>query len=447
MTEISRAQPSTKRRDALRDRGSARRPRKDSVRSTRGFAGGLVIISVAALMACSGSSKGTATSAAPGARVALPPLGVEAPANQIPWNQVGPGWILATSSPTPGPHPGQTPPHGEPPAAPVTLYLLDPAGGRYAITTLALSPPQGPGDPGHPPSLVDWSGDGRHALFEDMFAAGRRTTITEVDLATGAKQTFTVSGQSNSFTYSRPTGQTLLRLNTNTDGRYTSTLQRVDLTGTRQLTFPTDQLGAAGKFNDGYLQTPDGSQLVLGAEGGMVVMGNDGVVARQLPMPGPRSNCRPIRWWTSTVVLAACETPATSSPTVVADEVQLWQVPLAGGVPTPLTPVDEHSLGYRDAWQLPSGTFLQDVPGCGGDGLLFRLTTDMQTQRVTVPGVDRANAVVGVGVTADKLVVEANMGCGSRTRSLLIYDPAANTATVLLADVKRAILYPGYPGA
>jgi hypothetical protein len=76
--------------------------------------------------------------------------------------------------------------------------------------------------------------------------------VTEVDLATGAKQTFTVDGQSNSFTYSRPTGQTLLRLNANSDGRYTSTLEGIDLSGTKQLTFPTDQLGAAGKFNNAY---------------------------------------------------------------------------------------------------------------------------------------------------------------------------------------------------
>jgi hypothetical protein len=135
-----------------------------------GLIGGLVIISAAALVACSGWSKVTATSAAPSACAALPALGMEAPASQIPWNQVGAGWILATWSPTQGPTPRQTPP--QPAAAPVTLYLLDPLGGRYAITTLPVEASQGSGDPGHSPRLVDWSGDGRHALFEDMFAPG-----------------------------------------------------------------------------------------------------------------------------------------------------------------------------------------------------------------------------------------------------------------------------------
>ena len=102
---------------------------------------------------------------------------------------------------------------------------------------------------------------------------------------------------------------------------------------------------------------------------------------------------------------------------------------------------------YLNAWQLRSGTFLDNVPGCGGDGMLFRLTPDMQTTKVTVPGVESGNTVVAIGVTADKLVLEARTGCGSRATSLLTYDPAANTSTVLLGppvnggDVNRAILY------
>ena len=417
------------------------------MRSMWGLVGGLVIILAGALVACSGSSKGTATSAGPSARAPLPALGVELPASQIPWNQVGPGWILATWNPTPGLDPGQTPPAGQPTAAPLTLYLLDPAGGRYAITTFPLSPSEGPGDPGHTPSLADWSGDGRHALFEDEFAAGGHATMTEVDLATGAKQTFTAGPCCSArVAYSRPTGQAILLSDFDTSSgnsrTYRSTLERVDLSGTKQLTFPTDPLGAAGKFNNAYLQTPDGAQLVLGTDNGMVVVGNDGVVARQLPMPGPRSSCRPVRWWTSTVILAACVTPGN-----VDMGMQLWQVPLAGGVPTALTPVNGQDLGYLNAWQLPSGTFLDDVPGCGGDGLLFRLTTDMQTTQVDVPGVDHGKTVIAIGVTADKLVLEANTGCGSRANSLLTYDPAANTSTVLLGpplnggDVERAILY------
>jgi hypothetical protein len=380
----------------------------------------------------------TATSAAPATTpttlVPLPALGVELPPSQIPWSQVGSGWILATWSPAPGL--GR---HGEPPAgqpnqaeAPRTLYLLDPAGGRYAITTF----------PTDPPTLVDWSGDGRHALFEDTIydpdAQTSKTTITEVDLQTGAQQTFTVDELVDGA-YSRPTGQEILL-------SASPTLKRVDLSGTEQLTLRTD-LGAAGKFSGAYLASPDGTQLVLGATNGMVVMGNDGVVGRQLPAPGPLTGCSPVRWWTSTVILAHCSKYPSS---------QLWQVPLGGGAPTALTAVNTvpKDPGYgqdiddEDAWQLPSGTFLQSRQVQGAScawGFLSRLTPDLQTTEVTVPGAE--TGVLVTGVTADKLVLRATVGCGGVT-SLLTYDPAANASTVLLGPpvngggVIDAILYP-----
>ena len=149
------------------------------------------------------------------------------------------------------------------------------------------------------------------------------------------------------------------------------------------------------------------------------------------------------------MILAVCDTPPPIPPAPVAgSESQLWQVPLAGGAPTALTPVNGHGLGYLNAWQLPSGTFLDDVPGCGGDGLLFRLTNDMQTTQVDVPGVDHGKTVVAIGVTADKLVLKTRGNCGSPDTSLRTYDPAANTSTVLLGpplnggDVHTVILYP-----
>jgi hypothetical protein len=101
------------------------------------------------------SSTSTSAATAPAAH------GVEAPIETVPWSQVGPGWMLATWSPVSGGSPGEPPAPGEPSpgTATTTLYLVDPAGGRYAITTF---PP--PGDRAGP-QLVDWSGDGSQALF------------------------------------------------------------------------------------------------------------------------------------------------------------------------------------------------------------------------------------------------------------------------------------------
>jgi len=179
-------------------------------------------------------------------------------------------------------------------------------------------------------------------------------------------------------------------------------------------------------------------------DNGLVVMGNDGSVVRELPSPTPKAQCSPVRWWTSTVILANCQSSSGS---------QLWQIPLGGGAPTALTAVNSGKeddpgfgpdLGDGNAWQLPSGTFLQSAGACGTE-FLSRLTPDMRTTRVTVPGVDSSVRVTGA--TADKLVLQAKLGCGATT-SLLTYDPAANTSTVLLGPpingggVTDALLYP-----
>jgi TolB protein len=69
----------------------------------------------------------------------------------------------------------------------------------------------------------------------------------------------------------------------------------------------------------------------------------------------------------------------------------------------------------------------------------------MHTTRVKVPGV--SEDIVVAGATGDKLVLLAQVGCGG-TDSLLTYDPAANTSTVLLGPpvngggVTEALLYP-----
>jgi len=180
-----------------------------------------------------------------------------------------------------------------------------------------------------------------------------------------------------------------------------------------------------------------------------VVVSNQGVIRRQLPMPGPLVNCSPVRWWTSTVILASCDLGAQDLGKPPEYASQLVEVPLDGGAPTALTTVSgshSDSLGERDAWQLPSGTFLQSEAGCG-PGFLSRLTPDMHSTPVKVPGVDKNGSVVVSGVTGDKLVLEAIVDCGLGN-SVLTYDPAANTSTVLLGppvnggNVHTAILYP-----
>jgi hypothetical protein len=430
-----------------------------------------LIVSAAALAACSGSPKGAVGSAPPttaasaaaattsAPQAPLPAVGVELPGTKIPWNQVGPGWMLATWSTAPSLRPGETPPDGQPPVAPLTLYLLDPAGGRYAITTFPVvgASDNNLGDPGQVPDLVDWSGNGRHAMLEDREtcpmsfveqkwrcndpnAPEQYTTITDVDLATGAKQSFTVDDWAHGA-YSRPTGQAVLV--SSQYGSAPAPLKRVDLSGKEQLTFAKD-------LGSDYLAFPDGTQLVFGAANGLAIVGNDGAAGRKLPIPGAVTRCAPVRWWTQTVILARCD---VSLPSGSQSGTQLWQVPLDGGGPTALTAVNSGKeddpgfgadLGDGNAWQLPSGTYLQSAGACG-TMFLSRLTPDGHTTRVPVPGAEGSVGVVGA--TADKLVLQARMGCGEGT-SLLTFDPAANTASVVLGppvnggSTRHAVLYP-----
>jgi hypothetical protein len=413
------------------------------------------IAAIAAVMAagCSSSTNSTAahesssspaTSAATSTPAPAAPAaahGVEAPIKDVPWSKVGPGWMLATWSPATPHAPGEKPAPGEPTrqTATTTLYLVDPAGNRYTITTF---PPQGS------LGLVDWSGDGSHALLAAKYV--KPSTAISVDLHTGAQTTIPVDGYPR---YTRPDGKAIL-VTTHSNGDEPGTLKRVDLNGNPQLTYPTDQLGGAGQFSGDYLQSPDGTQLVLGtanhgnevvprSDNSLVVMGNDGNIVRTLPSPMPKATCSPVRWWTPTVILANCSSGS-----------QLWEVPLDGGTPTALTAFNSGQgddpgfgadIGDGIAWELPSGTFLQSAGACG-TAFLSRLTSDGHTTRVNVPGMSQS--VFVTGATGDKLVLQGHMDCGGGT-SLVTYDPAANTSTVLLGPpvngggVTEALLYPG----
>ena len=372
---------------------------------------------------------------------------VEASIADVPWTEVGPGWTLAMWSPATAHMPGELPAPGEPTRDTVTttLYLVDPAGNRYAITTF---PP-----PGNKPALrlIDWSGDGSHALFTPGYTAS--TTAISIDLHTGARTTIPVNGYPR---FTRPDGTAILVSN-GFNGNEPGTLKRVDLNGNEQLTYPTDQLGGAGQFSGGYLESPDGKQLVLGTanlgnalvprtDNSLVVMDNDGTAERVLPSPMPNAYCSAVRWWTPTVILAHCTLEHSSAG-------QLWKVPLDGAASTALTAVNSGQrddpgfggdLGDGVAWQLPSGTFLQSAGACG-TMFLSRLTADGHTTRMKVPGV--SDSVLVAGVSGDKLALLGKVGCGGTT-SLVTFDPAANTSTVLLGppvnggDVTEALPYP-----
>lgn len=359
----------------------------------------------------------------------------EAPIQDVPWSEVGPGWMLAMWNEATPSNSGDEFEPGEPTPynAATTLYLVNPEGGRYAITTF-----EAPGENGSLPSLVDWSGDGTRALFTRR---GDDLTVIEVDLRSGERTSFPVKdGFSVSPRYSKPEGKAVLLLKSN-DVDSGASLTRVDLTGKQQLTYPVDKLG--GEFNAELLSTPDGTRLVLGTDAGLSLMGNDGTPGAGLPVPDAAS-CSPLRWWDTDVALARCNGTDFSYS-------RLWLVPLDGGSPTPLTFKNDGTQGQDladlNAWRLPEGTFVQAAGGCGFVYLAKLNEADGTTTPVSVPDIDDQRSVRVLGVADGQLQLQASLSCGTG-ESLLGYDPASGTSTVLLGgDVKGggvvdAVTYP-----
>lgn len=379
-------------------------------------------------LAAAPAPSATSASATPAATPAIA-HGVEGGIGEVPWTQVGPGWALVVWTPVTPHMPGVQPAPGEvdPDKATTVLYLVGPTGDRYAITEFA----PGDGDP----SLVDWSGDGSHALF--AITKERKSYALSIDLRTGDRTTTPVHGTPE---YTRPDGKALL-VSTSFNGDEPGTLKRIDMSGHEQLAYPTENLGGAGQFGGDYLESPDGTQLVLGtanlgnevvprSDNSLVVMDNNGSIIRTLPVPMQKAYCAPVKWWKPAVFLAHCSAEGGSGE-------QLWEVPLDGGKPTTLTafnsvqgndPGFEGNLGNWNAYQVSSGVFLPTAGACG-TSFVSRLTPDGHTTRVDIPGV--SHSVELAGVSGDKLVIVAMVGCGGG-KSMLTYDPVANTSVVLL---------------
>lgn len=343
-----------------------------------------------------------ATSAAPA--VAPAAHGIEAPRDTIPWEQVGPGWLLATWSPYQGHSPGvEVPNQPDVETVVTTLFLVDPQGGRYPITTF------GPG-PGTDYQVVDWSGDKTRALLTTYGMTG---SYLEVDLRTGAQTPLTFRDPHASPRYTPPDGTAFL-LSTNRF-QEPKTLVRTDLVGTVQHTYPV------GPDFGGALYTPDGTRLVVGNDTGLALLGNDGTPGPTLPV-ALEQGCGPMRWWSHDTVLASCgDRPS-----------RLWTVPLDGSAPTALTAPNDgqgSNLGDVNAWRLPAGTFVQDLGACGVI-YLAKLNADGTTTKVDVPDL-KAGSIEVIGVNGDALRLRGDAACGGGI-ALVDWNPSTNTTTFLL---------------
>ena len=324
-----------------------------------------------------------------------PPLGTGEVGTlaQVPWREIGTGWALAefaTGS-------NQV-------AGPVTLYMLDPEGGRYQLYRWPATT--------EPWVLVAWSGDKSRVLLEQVGTS--QPTLHQLTVATGQVTTFTLpSTVTQVLGYTRPDGENILVAE---DG-----IVRYSLTGVFQA-----RLSQGGGY-ESVVSSLDGLTEVVSGGTGVQVVSNTGGVVRFLPVPGTDATlggCQPVRWWNAADVLVACTSAGAIGP-------RLWVVPVSGAAPAALTPArttGSADFGDVDAWQLPTGLYLQAEAGCGPP-FIAQQEANGTVQAVTLPGTSAGKVVIAT--TGDSLLVQEFTEClpGS---SLVWFTPVTNAVQAVL---------------
>ncbi len=378
-----------------------------------------------------GGATTTTTSLRATTTTTLPLLGAgqEAGPGAIPWLEVGPGWILAlwsTSGPATSVTTTTTPAASTDVGLAPTLFLIDPAGGRYRVMS--------GGDLGSG-YLAAWSGDGRRALLQVPKITVPGTNDYELlDLEKGSISPLALPAGDGEVDFTRPSGLAILDGSPATPGTPPSSpvaVSRFDLSGAMQLSYPVSYPGA-GSTTGGYLDSPDGSAVLLTTSGGFELVANDGTPTRAIPVPPAAGSCHPTRWWTATVALASCSGDGLP---------RLWLVPTDGGTPTALTTsaagISNGDDGDLDAWNLPTGTYVQDELGCGVLGVAKLAPGETTTTPVAVPGLDRSDSIYVIGSYGDRLALTGSYPCAGGP-VLAWYDTERDSTTLLLGGPVNA---------
>ena len=398
-----------------------------------------------------GASQGTSAKAAGKPQPHMLAAGHTGQRSAIPWSLVGLGWALAEFSTAQPQANGATSDSGS-----NTTYLVDPAGGKYAITTSPLSAA---------PQLIAWSGDKRTALFGPAAGssaasntAGSALSYSLLNVSTGHITSLQLPADVSAVGFTRPDGLNILAVQ-HKSGRFW--LERYSLAGAF-----TGKVGSMpGKSSEvwpangcGYgcaLSSPDGIVDVVGIFGDqMHLFSNRGGRGRKLHVPNSKS-CVPLSWWSDSTILADCL--VANQPD---DATRLWQVPDNGSAPMPLTPPTAAGAGrIAGAWQAGSTVYVTSVTSrqCpGGATVSAGLGISPASQSGAASPISIPNATNNVNTVVatygQRLLVLAQTSCPG-TSSLFWFNPSAGTATAVLpasasqAGVVAAVPYGNGPTA
>lgn len=340
------------------------------------------------------ASAGSVSSHAP--EPATVPAGLSA----VPWSSIGPGWMLAIWNPHP---------HAARPAS--YLELVSPLGAHYVLYRVPRFA-----------QLADWSGDGQRVLLtREGSSAG---VVSTVDLRTGAvEHSFSVNdaGFETFATFTRPDGYALYVDDT------VHGLTRYTLRGAVAQRFPAS-IDGLGRWTNSWLESPDGTELVLGTRLGLAIFENNGVLLSRIPV-AHANQCQPVRWWSSSVILAHCnQTSRTGLNT------RLFLFSTASLRATPLTRLPRPpDLGDYNAFPVDGHVYVQATTGCG-----FGFVEELHgTAETRVPGLPNSDVVTS---TDRSLALETADSCSGQivvdwwtpaTKSLLkVVGPPISSGTL-----------------
>ncbi|HJQ03473.1 MAG TPA: hypothetical protein VJ851_17890 [Jatrophihabitans sp.] len=349
----------------------------------------------------SSSPSASASSSTSGAPAYLP-AGQTGARTDVPWGAVGTGWRLVQPTDQNG--------------SLGTLYLYDPAGGRYLISDQLSKQAY----------LQAWSPDGQRAMLQTSGSDGY-SRFQQLDLRSGQLVSSFRQYGGNFLSYTQPRGLAALVTGwVQADQR----VLRYGTDGTLQLAYPLTVGGLPLHIYYPILYTADGSQLVAQAGKYSVLLSNGGQFVRQYVLPSPSDQaCRPVKWWTSDTFLEACEHSGGNGSATA-----LYLQPAAGGTPALL--VDQPSpigMGYGYGWQLSNGdVLLARMSGCGSAGYdVFHPDRTIVPLRLPA-GVPEPGSITDL--TGDQATFRVVHGCGNpgSNVSLLGYDMVTGATTTLL---------------
>jgi hypothetical protein len=331
----------------------------------------------------------------------------QADRSAVPWSQVDAGWTVALWTAA-----TLTSRQEMIKIRPETVYLVNPIGGRYLITTL---------DGNVTLRLADWSTDVRTALL--IREGGKSSEVIRLDLASGKVQSFSAAGKVRFAKFTKPSGQAILL------ERAGVGIERVSLAGAHQLTYPVSRTTDTATSSH-PLSSPDGRTLVLDSDHGLVVRAEDGTLRRTIAPPKGATTCSPLKWWNASSVLASCE-----SGDFTAGQLYVVSVTTPGAI-TPLAPPASLETQFTVAWQLDSGVLLLNYPTDCGVGVLGTLNSSGHAATRPIPAGLGGYGLNPVGETTSAVTFQITLRCtrDDYASALASFNPGTNQATRLLGS-------------